>query len=122
MNCKLVCLTLFLAYGLQAVAQKSYQLDSPDGKLKTVVNVDKIISFSVKKGLLKNNYPLFSISLYFKSDNFMRFKLTIAFDFSIYGKALPANYQYELSGWVYHTLAKGDAAYSCWLHENKNMK
>ena len=47
MNCKLVCLTLFLASGLQAMAQKSYQLDSPDGKLKTVVNVAKIISFSV---------------------------------------------------------------------------
>ena len=47
MNCKLVCLTLFLASGLQAMAQKSYQLDSPDGKLKTVVNVDKTISFSV---------------------------------------------------------------------------
>lgn len=48
----------------------------------------------------------------------MRFKLTLSFDFRAFGKLLPANYQYELSGWIYHTLAKGDAAYSEWLHQN----
>ena len=48
----------------------------------------------------------------------MRFKLTLSFDFRALGKLLPANYQYELSGWIYHTLANGDAAYSEWLHQN----
>jgi len=48
----------------------------------------------------------------------MRFKLTLSFDFRALGKLLPANYQYELSGWIYHMLANGDAAYSEWLHQN----
>lgn len=48
----------------------------------------------------------------------MRFNLTIAFDHKSFGNKLPANYQYELSGWIYNTLAKGDARYSDWLHTN----
>jgi len=31
---------------------------------------------------------------------------------------LPANYQYELSSWIYHTIAKGDEKYAEWLHAN----
>lgn len=52
----------------------------------------------------------------------MRFKVDLLFDFSRYGNRLPINYQYELSGWIYHTLAKGDEAYSEWLHENGYTK
>jgi len=48
----------------------------------------------------------------------MRFKISINFDFSAFGNKLPANYQYELSAWIYHTLAKGDAEYTEWLHQN----
>lgn len=47
MNVKILCLTLFLAGGIHAVAQKNYQLQSPDGKLKAVVAVDKSIEFAV---------------------------------------------------------------------------
>ena len=52
----------------------------------------------------------------------MRFKLTLLFDFKPFGNILPANYQYELSGWIYHTLANGDAEYSEWLHQNGYTK
>ncbi len=31
---------------------------------------------------------------------------------------LPINYQYELSSWIYNTIAGGDAVYSEWLHSN----
>lgn len=48
----------------------------------------------------------------------MRFKLTLTFDRATYGNIIPVNYQYELSGWIYRTLAKGDQAYSTWLHQN----
>jgi len=48
----------------------------------------------------------------------MRFRLILHFDFSKFGNKIPVNYQYELSAWIYHTLAKGDSAYSRWLHEN----
>jgi len=47
MNVKVLCLTLFLAGGINLLAQKSYQLQSPDGKLKALVEVDKSIEFSV---------------------------------------------------------------------------
>jgi len=48
----------------------------------------------------------------------MRFKISINFDFNAFGNKLPANYQYELSAWIYHTLAKGDKEYTEWLHQN----
>lgn len=48
----------------------------------------------------------------------MRFKLILSFDFKPFGNILPVNYQYELSGWIYHTIANGDAEYSEWLHKN----
>lgn len=47
MNVKVLCLTLFVAGGINLLAQKSYQLQSPDGKLKALVEVDKSIEFSV---------------------------------------------------------------------------
>jgi CRISPR-associated endoribonuclease Cas6 len=52
----------------------------------------------------------------------MRFRLKIYFSFGEYGHLLPVNYQYELSSWIYHTLANGDAAYSDWLHRNGYTK
>ncbi len=52
----------------------------------------------------------------------MRFNLTITFDHKPFGNKLPANYQYELSGWIYNTLARGDARYSDWLHTNGYTK
>lgn len=52
----------------------------------------------------------------------MRFNLTIAFDHTVFGNKLPANYQYELSGWIYNTLARGDANYTDWLHTNGYTK
>lgn len=48
----------------------------------------------------------------------MRFKLELSFDFNTYGNKLPASYQYELSAWIYQTLAKSNAAYTKWLHTN----
>lgn len=48
----------------------------------------------------------------------MRFKLNIRFDTKPYGSKLPLNYQYELSAWIYKTLANGDLAYADWLHNN----
>jgi CRISPR-associated endoribonuclease Cas6 len=48
----------------------------------------------------------------------MRFKLNLNLDPLPYGNTIPVNYQYELSGWIYRTLASGDQAYSTWLHEN----
>jgi CRISPR/Cas system endoribonuclease Cas6 (RAMP superfamily) len=38
----------------------------------------------------------------------MRFKLKLALDPLPYGNTIPVNYQYELSGWIYRTLASGD--------------
>lgn len=32
----------------------------------------------------------------------MRFNLSIAFEHKSFGNKLPANYQYELSGWIYN--------------------
>ena len=31
---------------------------------------------------------------------------------------IPINYQYELASWIYNSIARGDAAYSQWLHAN----
>lgn len=33
------------------------------------------------------------------------------------GSRIPFNYQYELSAWIYRTLASGDPAFTQWLHE-----
>lgn len=48
----------------------------------------------------------------------MRFKLKLYINKEKSGNALPLSYQYELSAYIYHTLAKGDAQYATWLHEN----
>lgn len=48
----------------------------------------------------------------------MRFKLKLSINKEKFGNALPYSYQYELSAYIYHTLAKGDAQYATWLHEN----
>ncbi len=48
----------------------------------------------------------------------MRFELQLTIDKKIYGNALPFSYQYELSAYIYHTLAKGNAEYAAWLHQN----
>lgn len=48
----------------------------------------------------------------------MRFKIALSLDFGTYGNVMPINYQYELSSWIYHTLAKGDKEYAEWLHTN----
>ncbi|MBB3186017.1 CRISPR-associated endoribonuclease Cas6 [Microbacter margulisiae] len=48
----------------------------------------------------------------------MRFKVQLSIDKNAYGNALPFSYQYELSSFIYHTLAKGNAEYAEWLHEN----
>ena len=48
----------------------------------------------------------------------MRFKITLTPDKRVFGYALPINYQYELSSFIYHTLACANAEYSTWLHEN----
>lgn len=33
-------------------------------------------------------------------------------------RVLPINYQYELAGWIYKTMEKGDKDYANWLHTN----
>jgi CRISPR-associated endoribonuclease Cas6 len=48
----------------------------------------------------------------------MRFNITLSINKEKWGNALPFNYQYELSAYIYHTLAKGNAAYAEWLHQN----
>lgn len=48
----------------------------------------------------------------------MRFTLHLSIDKKVYGNALPLSYQYELAGYIYHTLAKGNEEYANWLHEN----
>jgi CRISPR-associated endoribonuclease Cas6 len=48
----------------------------------------------------------------------MRFKLTLKIDHAAFGNSLPLNYQYELSSFIYRTIAHADQAYSLWLHEN----
>jgi CRISPR-associated endoribonuclease Cas6 len=48
----------------------------------------------------------------------MRFKLTLKTDYTAFGNSLPLNYQYELSAFIYKTIAQADLSYSLWLHEN----
>jgi len=48
----------------------------------------------------------------------MRFKLLLNINQQVFGNALPLSYQYELSAYIYHTLAKGNADYAEWLHQN----
>lgn len=48
----------------------------------------------------------------------MRFKINLSIDKNIFGHALPFSYQYELASFIYHTIAKGNASYSEWLHQN----
>lgn len=48
----------------------------------------------------------------------MRFLLHLSIDKQAFGNVLPFSYQYELSAFIYHTIAKGDTQYADWLHEN----
>jgi len=48
----------------------------------------------------------------------MRFRITLRVDRERFGDLMPINYQYELSAWIYKVLAKSDAKYSAWLHDN----
>ena len=48
----------------------------------------------------------------------MRFKLKLHIDKQIHGNTLPFNYQYECSAVIYKMLAKSDAVFSEWLHNN----
>ena len=48
----------------------------------------------------------------------MRFKLTLQVDKKVFGNAMPINYQYELSAFIYRAIAYADKEYSLWLHEN----
>jgi CRISPR-associated endoribonuclease Cas6 len=48
----------------------------------------------------------------------MRFKLILKTDSAAFGNLLPLNYQYELSAFIYRTIAQADSVYSLWLHEN----
>ena len=48
----------------------------------------------------------------------MKFIITLTVEHTKYGNRLPVNYQYELSAFIYHTLAHANSEYSAWLHEN----
>ncbi len=48
----------------------------------------------------------------------MRFKLHLTLDKAAYGDTLPASYQYELTSYIYRTIARGDADFATWLHAN----
>ncbi|MEA4936717.1 MAG: CRISPR-associated endoribonuclease Cas6 [Paludibacter sp.] len=48
----------------------------------------------------------------------MRFKLSLTVEKDTYGNALPINYQYELSSFVYTAINRSNARYSTWLHQN----
>ena len=61
---------------------------------------------------------MFNIAAPNENEIFMRFKITLTPDKRVFGYALPINYQYELSSFIYHTLACANAEYSTWLHEN----
>jgi len=47
----------------------------------------------------------------------MRFKINLSLS-NPNLKTLPLNYQYELSAYIYRTIANGDANYAEWLHQN----
>lgn len=51
----------------------------------------------------------------------MRFNILLSVDRKKWGASIPLSYQYELSSYIYGTLAKGDSAYAEWLHENGFM-
>ena len=51
----------------------------------------------------------------------MRFNIHLSVDRKKCGASIPFSYQYELSSYIYGTLAKGDSAYAEWLHENGFM-
>lgn len=48
----------------------------------------------------------------------MRFELSLTIENKDVSNILPLNYQYELSAFIYKTLALSDADYSEWLHNN----
>jgi CRISPR-associated endoribonuclease Cas6 len=48
----------------------------------------------------------------------MRFKLNLRVKKNVYGNILPISYQYELSSYIYGTIAKSDSLYADWLHNN----
>ena len=48
----------------------------------------------------------------------MRFKLNLRVYKDTFGNMLPISYQYELSAWIYKTIAKSDVLYAGWLHDN----
>ena len=48
----------------------------------------------------------------------MRFKLTLQLLPEIKGRAIPINYQYELSSAIYRILSNSDEQYAQWLHDN----
>ena len=48
----------------------------------------------------------------------MRFRILLKIERDKFGDILPINYQYELSAWIYNVLAKYDAEYAAWLHDN----
>lgn len=48
----------------------------------------------------------------------MRFELSLTLENKHIANILPLNYQYELSAFIYKTLAMSDADYSEWLHNN----
>ncbi|MDD3080199.1 MAG: CRISPR-associated endoribonuclease Cas6 [Paludibacter sp.] len=48
----------------------------------------------------------------------MKFLIRLDIQPHKFGNLLPLNYQYELSSFIYRTLAQSDEQYSGWLHEN----
>ena len=48
----------------------------------------------------------------------MRFRLTLQTDKKALGNVLPLSYQYELSAFIYRTIAQADREYSFRLHDN----
>ncbi|MBP1663767.1 MAG: CRISPR-associated endoribonuclease, partial [Bacteroidetes bacterium] len=48
----------------------------------------------------------------------MRFKLQLHINKQRYGDILPFNYQYECSALIYKIMARSDAAFAAWLHDN----
>lgn len=47
----------------------------------------------------------------------MRFKLSLSLS-NAHNRKLPMSYQYELSSFIYKTIANGDKMYADWLHKN----
>ena len=47
----------------------------------------------------------------------MRFKINLEIA-ETQNRILPINYQYEVAGWIYKTLEKGNKEYTSWLHTN----